>query len=43
MLRIDDRGIGETTGELGTSADYAQDILAAINYLKMRKEVNLEK
>jgi len=43
VLRIDDRGVGETTGTIGTSADYAQDILAALTYLKTRKEVNKKK
>jgi uncharacterized protein len=43
VLRIDDRGIGETTGKPGTSAEYAQDILAAIDFLKSRKEVNPKK
>ncbi len=43
VLRVDDRGIGETTGEIGTSADYAQDALAAVAYLKTRKEVNKRK
>jgi uncharacterized protein len=43
VLRIDDRMIGETTGELGTSADYAQDVLAGIEFLKKRKEVNPKK
>jgi uncharacterized protein len=43
VLRLDDRGIGESTGELGTSADYAQDILAAVAYVKTRKEINKKK
>jgi uncharacterized protein len=43
VLRVDDRGMGETTGELGTSADYAQDVLAAVAYLKTRSEVNKKK
>lgn len=43
VLRIDDRGIGQTTGKVGTSVDYAQDVLAAIQYLKTRKEVNSKK
>ncbi len=43
VLRVDDRGVGETTGEIGTSADYAQDALAAVAYLKTRKEVNKKK
>lgn len=43
VLRVDDRGIGETTGTIGTSADYAQDVLDALTYLKTRKEVNNKK
>ncbi|WP_428655458.1 alpha/beta hydrolase family protein [Runella sp.] len=43
VLRVDDRGIGETTGKVGTSADYAQDVLAAISFLKSRKEVDAKK
>lgn len=43
VLRIDDRGVGETTGKPGTSADYAQDVLAAIDFMKSRKEVNPKK
>ncbi len=43
VLRVDDRGIGETTGDIGTSADYAQDVLATIAFLKKRKEVNSQK
>lgn len=43
VLRVDDRGIGETTGHIGTSADYAQDALAAVAYLKTRRDVNKKK
>ena len=43
VLRVDDRGIGETVGPLGTSADYARDVLTALDYLKTRKEVNKKK
>ena len=43
VLRTDDRGVGETTGKIGTSADYAQDVLEAIRFLKTRKEVNHKK
>ena len=43
VLRVDDRGVGETTGSIGTSADYAQDVLNAIRYLKTRKEVHPKK
>jgi uncharacterized protein len=43
VLRLDDRTVGQTTGQLGTSADYAKDVLVAVNYLKNRKEVNAKK
>lgn len=43
VLRVDDRGVGETTGTIGTSEDYARDVLAALAYLKNRKEVNKKK
>ena len=43
VLRLDDRTVGQTTGQLGTSADYAKDVLVAVNYLKNRKEVNPKK
>lgn len=45
VLRIDDRGIGKTTGSLQgvTSDDFARDAAAAIDYLKGRKEVNAAK
>ena len=42
VLRVDDRGIGGT--ELGslsaTSENYAQDVLAGVNFLKQRKEID---
>jgi uncharacterized protein len=42
VLRYDDRGVGKSTGDFGaaTSADFATDALAAVNYLKTRPEVN---
>ena len=43
VLRVDDRGVGETTGSMGTSAEYAQDVLDAIRYLKTRKQVHPKK
>jgi len=45
VLRVDDRGVGKTTGsrKTATSADYAKDANAAIDYLKSRKEVNPKK
>lgn len=41
VLRVDDRGTGETTGtyEDATTADFAKDVLAGISYLKTRKEI----
>lgn len=45
VLRIDDRGVGKTTGSSKgiTSEDQAGDVLAALAYLKARKEVNVHK
>ncbi|BAV09839.1 hypothetical protein SAMN05421788_1011272 [Filimonas lacunae] len=45
VLRVDDRGIGKTTGKVQdlTSEDQAADVEAAIDYLKTRKEVNAGK
>jgi len=42
VLRVDDRGTGKTTGvyQGATSADFAKDINAQLDYLKTRKEVN---
>lgn len=42
VLRVDDRGVGETTGNYATSttADFADDALAAVEYLKTRPEIN---
>lgn len=41
VLRVDDRGTGETTGkyEEATTADFAKDVLTGITYLKTRKEI----
>ncbi|WP_234733087.1 alpha/beta hydrolase family protein [Tellurirhabdus bombi] len=45
VLRVDDRGVGQTTGNFdqSTAADFAQDALAAIDYLKTRPEVAKKK
>lgn len=45
VLRYDDRGIGESKGDptMSTSADFANDARAAIEYLRTRKEINLKK
>jgi pimeloyl-ACP methyl ester carboxylesterase len=42
VLRVDDRGVGGSTGSAGeaTSADFADDVLAGVEYLKGRKEVD---
>jgi pimeloyl-ACP methyl ester carboxylesterase len=42
VLRSDKRGIGESTGKYAeaTSADFADDALAGVEYLKARKEVD---
>ncbi|MBI1744698.1 alpha/beta hydrolase [Candidatus Acetothermia bacterium] len=44
VLRFDDRGVGKSTGDFSkaTSADFATDALAAVEYLKTRKEINLK-
>lgn len=45
VLRMDDRGIGKTTGQydLATTADFADDALSAIAYLKSRKDLKLKR
>ena len=45
VLRYDDRGIGKSKGNFAaaTSEDFATDALAAVEYLKTRKEVNPKK
>ncbi|MBU1291654.1 alpha/beta fold hydrolase, partial [bacterium] len=42
VLRVDDRGVGKSTGDFSqaTSEDFALDVLAGIEYLKTRKEIN---
>jgi pimeloyl-ACP methyl ester carboxylesterase len=42
VLRVDDRGVGGSTGKTseGTSADFANDVLAGIAFLKGRKEID---
>lgn len=42
VFRVDDRGVGESTGDFSqaTSVDFASDVLAGIEYLKTRKEIN---
>lgn len=42
VLRFDDRGVGKSTGNFGnaTSADFATDALASVDYLKTRSEID---
>jgi pimeloyl-ACP methyl ester carboxylesterase len=42
VLRFDDRGFGKSTGDYksATSKDFATDVLAGVEYLKTRNEVN---
>jgi hypothetical protein len=41
VLRYDDRGVAKSTGRFAdaTSADFAEDALAAVHYLRTRREV----
>ena len=45
VLRMDDRGVGETNGNYAeaTTADFADDCLAAVAYLKSRTDINKKK
>jgi pimeloyl-ACP methyl ester carboxylesterase len=45
VLRVDDRGVGGSTGNLleSTIEDFAGDVLAGVNYLMSRKEFNPRK
>lgn len=45
VLRYDDRGVGKSTGQFSgaTTADFAGDVMAAIDYLKTRKEIDTTK
>lgn len=42
VLRVDKRGIGQSTGiyDMATSKDFAEDVLAGVEYLKHRVEVD---
>jgi fermentation-respiration switch protein FrsA (DUF1100 family) len=42
VLRYDDRGIGESTGDFrsATSVDFADDAIAAVEFLKTKNEIN---
>ena len=45
VLRYDDRGVGQSTGNFktATSQDFSQDAESAVAYLKTRKEINKDK
>lgn len=45
VLRVDDRGVGGSTGKIteATSDDFAGDVLAGVEYLKARKEIDPKK
>jgi uncharacterized protein len=45
VLRVDDRGMGKTTGDVlnVTSADFAKDVEAGLNFLKRRPEIDTNK
>jgi pimeloyl-ACP methyl ester carboxylesterase len=42
VLRVDDRGVGGSTGKTSeaTSADFADDVLAGVEFLKSRPEID---
>jgi pimeloyl-ACP methyl ester carboxylesterase len=42
VLRFDERGVGASKGDRSqaTSEDYARDVMAGVNFLKTRKEIN---
>jgi len=42
VLRVDDRGVGKSGGDFtqATSEDFASDVLAGVEYLKSREEIN---
>ncbi len=45
VLRFDDRGVAKSKGKFSTatSEDFATDVLAGVEYLKTRKEINIKK
>ena len=44
VLRVDDRGTGKSVGPTqGTSADFAQDVMTSLDYLKSRKDIDPKK
>ncbi|NGX31812.1 MAG: Esterase EstD [Chlamydiae bacterium] len=44
VLRVDKRGVGKSTGNYdeATTEDFSSDVLAGIEYLKTRKEINFK-
>ena len=42
VLRVDDRGVGKSTGSFATATteDFSQDALASVNFLKAQKEID---
>jgi hypothetical protein len=45
VLRVDDRGVGGSTGDVehSTSEDFAGDALAALDYLRTRSDIDVHK
>lgn len=45
VLRFDDRGVGESEGDhsIATTYDFAEDVKAAVKFLRSRKEINKDK
>ncbi|HYP27390.1 MAG TPA: alpha/beta hydrolase [Blastocatellia bacterium] len=45
VLRVDDRGVGGSSGRVSTSTseDFAGDVLAGVDFLKTRKEIDPKK
>lgn len=45
VLRVDDRGVGESTGDFNaaTTLDFTRDVLAGVDYLKTRPEIDPER
>lgn len=44
VLRYDDRGFGESTGDFNTAttADFAKDVFSAVTYLKSRNDIDVK-
>ena len=45
VLRVDDRGVGESNGVYAdaTTADFAEDVIAGVEYLKSRHDIDRRK